>query len=263
MGAVLIGTSGYSYEDWHGRFYPERLRQSEFLAFYAREFDVCEINYTYYRPPDARTLEAMRRKSGGRMEFVIKAPAALTHERKGDEAQAAEGLRAALVPLVEGGVLAAVLLQFPFSFHATEANRNYLRRLRELCAELPLVVELRNARWVSEDTFDLLRSLRMAFCNVDEPRLEGLLPPLGVVTAEPGYVRFHGRNAAKWWHHEQAYERYDYLYGAEELREWLPRLGAMRTRAAKSYAFFNNHFQAKAVENARALRALLAELGPG
>ena len=69
-----------------------------------------------------------------------------------------------------------------------------------------------------------------------------------MVTAEPGYVRFHGRNAAKWWRHEAAHERYDYLYSAEELEGWLPRLAGMQTRSRKTYAFFNNHFQSKAAE---------------
>jgi uncharacterized protein YecE (DUF72 family) len=131
--------------------------------------------------------------------------------------------------------------------------------MRDLLPDLPLVVEVRNARWISQATFDLLRESRLAFCNVDAPRLEGLLPPLGVVTAAPGYVRFHGRNAAKWWEHEHAYERYDYKYADGELREWLPRLAGMKKRAEKTHVFFNNHFNGQAIDGARALRRLLDE----
>ncbi|MBI5478369.1 MAG: DUF72 domain-containing protein [Deltaproteobacteria bacterium] len=257
MAVILIGTSGYSYDDWRGRFYPAGLPKHRFLAFYAEHFPVCEINFTYYRPPDARTMDGMLRKSGGRVEMVVKAPAALTHERVDDPAPAARALVAALAPLQSAGVLGAVLLQFPFSFHETPTNRDHLRRMRDLLPDLPLVVEVRNSRWISEATFDLLRESRLAFCNVDEPRLEGLLPPLGVVTAAPGYVRFHGRNAARWWEHEHAYERYDYRYADGELREWLPRLAGMKKRAEKSYVFFNNHFDGQAIDGARALRRLL------
>jgi uncharacterized protein YecE (DUF72 family) len=260
-GTILVGTSGYSYDDWRGPFYPPGLAKTAFLAFYADHFPACEINYTYYRPPDARTMAALVRNSGGRLDLVVKAPAALTHERTGDPAPPARALREALAPVVEAGRLGGVLLQFPFSFHETDANRDYLRRLRELLPDLPLVVELRNARWVSEATFDLLRTSHLAWCNVDEPRLDGLLPPLGVVTAAPGYVRFHGRNAAKWWRHEHAHERYDYRYQDDELKEWLPRLGGIRRRADTTYAFFNNHFNGQAVDAARALRRLLAEEG--
>lgn len=263
MAVILIGTSGYSYDDWRGRFYPPGLAKDRFFTFYAEHFAVCEINFTYYRPPDAKTMEGMLRKSGGRVEMVVKAPKELTHERVEDPAPAARGLLAALQPLREAGVLGGVLLQFPFSFHATDANRDYLRRLRELLPDLPLVVEVRNARWIGEATFDLLREHRLAFCNVDEPRLEGLLPPLGVVTAAPGYVRFHGRNAAKWYQHEQAWQRYDYTYGEGELREWLPRLGGMKKRADKTYVFFNNHFNGQAVDGARTLRRLLDEAVEG
>ena len=176
MAVILIGTSGYSYDDWRGPFYPEGLAKDRFLTFYAEHFPVCEINFTYYRPPDARTMAGMLHKSGGRVELVVKAPKELTHERVDDPVPAARGLVAALAPLRDAGVLGAVLLQFPFSFHATEANRDYLRRVRELMPDLPLVVEVRNARWISEATFDLLREHGLAFCNVDEPRLDGLLP---------------------------------------------------------------------------------------
>jgi uncharacterized protein YecE (DUF72 family) len=258
MAKVLIGTSGYSYDDWRGRFYPQKLPKTELLAFYAGHFACCEINYTFYRPPDARTLEAMVRRSDGRVELVIKAPQLLTHERAGREAEITRSLLAALRPVADAGVLGGVLLQFPFSFHETPANRAYLARLRELLPDVPLIVEVRNATWVSESTFDLLRRNHLAFCNVDEPRLKGLLPPLGVVTAEPGYVRFHGRNAATWWQHEAAHERYDYRYSDAELAEWLPRLDAMQGRARRIYVFFNNHFESKAVDNARALQKLLA-----
>jgi uncharacterized protein YecE (DUF72 family) len=253
---LLIGTSGYSYEDWRGRFYPERLPKNEFLAYYAEHFAACEINFTYYRPPDARTLAGMVRTSGGRVTLVIKAPAALTHARRGDEELVTQELLRALEPVRSAGVLGGVLLQFPYSFHDRPDHRDYLARLRALLPAVPLIIELRNSAWVRETTFALLRAHDLAFCNVDEPRLKGLLPPLGVVTAEPAYVRFHGRNAATWWRHEQAHERYDYLYSEQELAEWLPRLRAMEKRARTTYAFFNNHFESKSVENARQLRAL-------
>ena len=70
-------------------------------------------------------------------------------------------------------------------------------------------------------------------------------------------MRFHGRNARKWWQHEHAWERYDYTYSQEELQEWVPKLRQMDQEAAKTFAFANNHWQAQAVDTARQLQMLL------
>jgi uncharacterized protein YecE (DUF72 family) len=97
----------------------------------------------------------------------------------------------------------------------------------------------------------------MGFCCVDEPRLRNLMPPVAEVTSNVGYVRFHGRNAAKWWRHEHAYERYDYTYSPEELSEWVPRIKDLDAGAEKTFVFANNHWQAQAVNTIRQLRLLL------
>ena len=226
---IHIGTSGFSYDDWVGPVYPAGLSQARLAVLLCPRLHApCELNFTYYRPrrtprKPSRPMVRQERRAGG-SSWSRRRPR-LTHQRAGDEGAArARAPAAALAPLTAAGVLGGVLLQFPFSFHATPENADYLARLRALLPAVPLVVELRNARWVSESTFDRLRTHGLAFCNVDEPRLHGLLPPLGVVTAEPGYVRFHGRNAAKWWRHEQAHERYDYLYNEEELKGWVPKV---------------------------------------
>ena len=93
---------------------------------------------------------------------------------------------------------------------------------------------------------------------MDEPQLPNLPPPIVRAPSPPGYVRFHGRNRRKWWTHEAAWERYDYLYSEAELREWVPRIRALSEGAGVCYAFFNNHARGQAVTNARMLADLLA-----
>lgn len=110
---------------------------------------------------------------------------------------------------------------------------------------------------MNQGTLDLLRSLGLGFCCVDEPRLRGLLPPLAVATGPVAYVRFHGRNAAKWYNHAQAWERYDYTYSAAKLREWTPKLRQLDAAAAHTLVYFNNHYVGQAVRGARDLRQLL------
>ncbi|MDI7277373.1 MAG: DUF72 domain-containing protein, partial [Anaerolineae bacterium] len=166
---------------------------------------------------------------------------------------------AGIAPLVEEGKLGCILAQFPYSFHQTPENRDYLRQFRDRMEGLPTVIEFRNRAWLQPEVFDLMRELGLGFCCVDEPRLKGLMPPIAVATSPVAYVRFHGRNAKKWWHHENAWERYDYSYTVEELQEWQPKIQSLDEQAEKTFVFANNHWQGQAVGTARQLRLLLGQ----
>ena len=251
---IKIGTSGFSYPDWIGTVYPEGLPEHEHLGFYAREFSTVEINMTYYRVPTARTVDGWVRKTPDGFLFSVKAYQGLTHEREQPDFAA---FVMAVQPLAEAGKLACVLAQFPYSFHPISGNRDYLKRLRAGFGDLPVVVEFRHAGWVNSATFELLRSLSLGFCSVDEPRLQGLMPPVATATGPVAYVRFHGRNAAKWYDHEQAWERYNYTYAPNELREWVPRLRQLDAAAELTLVYFNNHYAGQAVRGARDLGQLL------
>jgi uncharacterized protein YecE (DUF72 family) len=253
---ILVGAAGYSYDDWRGHFYPADLPKTKFLEYYAERLPAVEINYTYYQPPTRRTMEAMRARTKGRLHFAVKLHGSMTHDRTAAPEAYGEFV-AACAPLAEAGVLGALLAQFPFSFHATGESCDYLRRLRDQLPGQDVVVEMRNAAWVKQETFDLLKELNFGWCNVDEPRLRGLMPPTALATSDVGYVRFHGRNAAKWFQHEHAYERYDYLYSEDELREWVPRIRQIANLTKRTYVFTNNHFESKAAINALMLITLL------
>ena len=125
---IRIGTSGFSYDDWLGPVYPAGLPARDQLAFYAREFSTVELNVTYYRVPDARTVEGWARKTPDDFLFAVKAYQGLTHERTEPDFA---GFVSALQPLLEAGKLGCVLAQFPYSFHPIPENREYLWRLRE------------------------------------------------------------------------------------------------------------------------------------
>jgi uncharacterized protein YecE (DUF72 family) len=253
---MTIGTSGFKYADWKGSFYPDRLRDQDMLRFYAECFDALEVNYTYYQLPSPKTLEAMAAKAGAGMTFTVKAHADMTHQRE-NLAAAAPVFRDALRPLEARQALGCVLAQFPYSFRNTPEHRDHLRRLREKLADVPLVVEFRNASWYAPATFALLREQDMGLCAVDEPDLPRLPPKVVEATSEVGYVRFHGRAAAKWWEHKEAAERYDYLYSEAELKEWVPKIQALASKTAMTFAFFNNHPRGQAPANAFMMRHAL------
>lgn len=256
---IRVGTSGFSYRDWIGSFYPESLPDREKLSYYAREFDTVEINFSYYRIPTASSLEALARKVPSGFLFTIKTPQELTHKR--DEGQeVAPKFVAALQPWIERDCLGCVLAQFPSSFHYASENVDYLKRLRDWLAPLPIVVEFRHVTWVSGRVFELLRELGLGICCVDQPNLPTLLPPFSVVTSDIAYIRLHGRNASKWWEHDEAWERYNYRYTPQELAPWAQRAREMETKAQMVFIFANNHWKGQAVDTARQMKMLL-EMG--
>jgi len=256
---IYVGTSGYSYDDWVGPFYPANLPPSERLSFYAREFRATELNFTYYRMPNVWTMQRIAAKVPPGFLFTVKAPGELTHERAKDNQVAFQTFRNILRPLQEGNKFGCVLIQFPFSFHATAQNRAYLEFCREQLSDLPVVVEFRNAGWIEPETFEWLRRWQLGFCCVDQPKLEGLVPPIAEATGPVAYVRFHGRNYQKWWKHEEAWERYDYTYAREELEEWVPKIQQLDRATERVFVFANNHWQGQAVDTARQLKLLLGE----
>ena len=228
----------------------------EWLSYYSREFDTCEINSTFYAIPKLATMKSMAMKTRDSFLFTIKASQGMTHRRENNAAEF-DSFRWALQPIIDDGKLGCVLAQFPYSFGFTRQNFDYLETFRKRLEGLPIVVEFRNARWLRQDVFAWLRHNRLGFCCVDEPHLPNLLPPIAEVTGDIAYIRFHGRNAAKWWKHEHAYERYDYTYTAEELSEWLPRIHKLSNAAEKTFIFANNHWRGQAVNTIRQLRMML------
>jgi uncharacterized protein YecE (DUF72 family) len=258
---IYFGTSGFSYKDWVGPYYPEGLPSGKWLEFYAQEFDVTELNFSYYRIPTKSTLERLVEKTPDHFLFTLKAHQDMTHNREENEGVFSEFV-GSLEPLVEAGKFGCILAQFPWSFRPDEEGREYLRFLRRQLHDLPVVIELRNREWISEQTYDFLRNTNLGFCCVDQPRLKGLIPPVAEATSSTGYVRLHGRNAKKWWRHDEAWERYDYTYSEAELEEWLPKIRKLEEKTENTFVFANNHWQGQAVQTARQLRMLFADSEP-
>jgi len=248
-----VGTSGYSFQDWRGTFYPEDLPKGEMLPYYARHFDIVEINSTYYRIPSPYTFRSMLRKVPEGFGFTAKVPKEWTHEGKGEEV--AKPFGEAIAPLLESGTLLGLLAQFPWRFRNTPENRDYIRRSREWAGDVPLFVEFRHISWLKPEVLDLLKEEGIGFVSVDEPRLRGLLPSEFHLTTDIGYVRLHGRNAEKWW--SGGAERYDYLYSEEELREWAEEVRRRREKMRECWVFFNNCHRGQAAQNALQMKMLL------
>lgn len=251
---IHVGTSGFDYPGWVGPFYPPGTRRKGMLSFYSRQFDTLELNFTFYGIPGPESLARMVRETPPSLGFFVKAHRGITHRRE-PRKYLSPFLRY-LEPARESGRLRGVLLQFPQSFHNTPANREYLRWVARSLAPLPLVLEIRHDCWLGDGLFRLLREWGIAFCCVDEPRLPGLVPPLGIVTAGMAYLRLHSRNGRNWY---SGGSRYDYDYSREELLQWADKLRALSRVTTSVYVFFNNCHGAQAARNALLLKELLQQ----
>ncbi len=271
VGELLIGTSGYSYDDWVGPVYPPGTRRGDFLTFYAKRFRFTELNFSYYRLPEAKALRTIAAKTPSGFRFTVKAHRSLTHDRDTEWKRNAErfaeavGALSSIEPATKGPAgahredrLAGVLLQFPFSFHYTPENRRYLASLTDALKPLRLFVEFRNAEWDEQSVWSEMERRELGLVVPDLPRLDGLPATPPRLTAGWGYVRFHGRNAPQWWGGTNV-TRYDYLYREEELREWAGPVRAMMDDAEAVIVAFNNHFAGQAVQNAAQFAAMLGQ----
>ncbi len=251
---VRIGTSGYSFEDWRGNFYPARIAKGKMLDHYQAYFNTVEINSTYYRIPHPAIMYNIAKKTKPEFEFIIKANQNMTHQRKQIEAPAKEFLES-IRPVVDRGQLKGILAQFPWSFKFSENNLRYLTVCKNLLQPHPLFVEFRNDSWMRRETYEAMKENGLSYVSVDGPRLQGLLPPELITTGEVVYLRLHGRNADHWWGGGDL--RYDYLYDESELQEWKDKIERLKGQAKKAYIFFNNCHLGQAVKNARQLTRML------
>jgi uncharacterized protein YecE (DUF72 family) len=253
---IYLGTSGFSYQDWVGKFYPQGTRRQDWLRYYAAEFNTLELNSSYYAIPSQSVVKSLVNRTGNDFQFAIKLHQDITHERQAPD-DTFSAFSRMLEPFISSGKMGCLLAQFPYSFRYNKQNQEYIEKIKGKFEGLPLVIEFRSIYWIKPAVFDWLRSLNLGFCCVDEPSLPNLIPPIAEATSNVAYLRFHGRNAAKWWHHQEAYERYDYTYSRDELQEWIPKIKELDGQAEKTFIFANNHWQGQSVDTIRQLKLML------
>ena len=250
---IRVGTSGWSYDDWDGRFYPERQQRGfDHLAYHARYFDCVEVNSSFYRPPSARAAASWVARTPHDFEFTFKLYQRFTHDRdKPWTADEVDAYLRGIEPVLAAGRLGAVLVQFPWSFRADDRAFRHLEMIRRDFARLPLVVEVRHASWTSDLALGRIRDNGFGFANIDQPASRSGVPPMTLVTSPVGYVRLHGRNREAWFSKTAGRDaRYDYLYREDELQEWIERIHDIARASEKTYVFTNNHYRGQAPANA-------------
>ncbi|MDO8549024.1 MAG: DUF72 domain-containing protein [Ignavibacteria bacterium] len=252
---INIGTAGYSYKDWIGPFYPEGIKDSDMLNFYSLRFNFVELNSTYYHMPGVKLFQAMNKKTPDSFRFAVKLFGGFTHERESSGTEA-EFFKKALEPIRENGKMLCLLAQFPYSFHYSSQNIDYLSTIKNWFQDYELMIEFRNQNWIRKETIEFLKKEELGFVCVDEPVIKGLVKKVITRTSNTGYLRMHGRNSEKWYS-GQGSERYDYLYSRDELLEWINGIRELESGSSSLIISFNNHPMAKAVENALAIMQIL------
>ena len=258
--ALRIGPAGWSYPDWEGTVYPPHGSKFDPLAYLASFFDTIEINSPFYRiPPASHALSWVRRVADNpQFRFTTKIFRGFTHDRAVVAANDVKAFRAYLDPLAEADRLGAVLLQYPWSFKHSEESRQRLLQLFGDFQGYPLALEVRHASFQSEDFTRFLEDHSVSWVNVDQPLFSDSVKPAASATGPVGYVRLHGRNYEKWFAHQQSWERYNYLYSAQELQPWVERIGEIAA-ARETYVITNNHFRGQAIVNAGDLKEALGQ----
>ena len=271
---LRVGTSGWNYPTgkgtWNGIFYPfpeDRQRGFDELAFYAERFNVVEVNSTFYGQPRATVALGWARRTPASFEFTVKLFQKFTHPGMTSDKAAVsqadvDAFKGGIDPLAAAGKLGPILAQFPSSFHRTPEAVAYLEWLMRTFANYTLAVELRHASWsdTAAETRALLGGGHATWVQIDEPKFESSVrQDLAVAGSDLLYLRFHGRNAAQWWDHDQAEDRYNYYYSATELAPIVSKVRQAQLAAKKAYLLLNNHFSAQAVANATTLKKMLDE----
>jgi uncharacterized protein YecE (DUF72 family) len=246
-GHVSLGTSGWSYQEWVGVFYPSASESK--LGYYTRIFPTAEVDSTFYAFPTAGTVKGWDRYSPKTFTFNAKIPQIITHEKLADLGPSIEveldRFAELMQPLNNSGKLGCLLIQLPPSYRFDPVHLE--RFLSILPHGYKYAIEFRHKSWLQAATWKTLAKYNVANTIVDEP----LLPPDVKVTADFAYLRWHGRGHRPW---------YDYHYSEQELEEWVPKVQEAQGSVKKLYGYFNNHFHGYAVENCLRIMQMMGEL---
>jgi len=212
---LYVGTSGYSYKEWKGSFYPEQIAPAEMLAYYASRLPAVELNNTFYRMARRETIESWKSQVPADFRFSVKATQSITHYRRLKDAGAQT--KQMLETVSAFGVrLGVVYFRFP------EDMKKDLERLetflRELPAEMRIAFDFRHPTWFDDDVYELLRRYKRVLCVSDTDEL-----PLDHIdkTADWGYLRLRRVN-----------------YSKADLTRWIERIRAQQWKTA--FVFFKH-----------------------
>ena len=236
-GVIRIGTSGWYYSHWQGKFYPDDLPKSEWLNFFANTFDTVEINNTFYHLPQEQTLKNWRKIAPVNFLFAVKANRYITHIKKLKNTKDQLHRFFERVKLLKTH-LGPVLYQLPPTLGKNlDTLGSFLKLLPK---KHRAVFEFRNESWYEDDTYELLNDFNAGFCIHD---LGGRQTPT-IITGKIIYIRFHGTTG-----------RYAGSYTDKMLAKWAKWIKENCGKVPTVYVYFNNDVSGHALANAGTLKS--------
>jgi len=218
-----------------GAFYPPDMPKRDWLSHYSREFNACELDFTFHTIAAPQLMDSLVRKSSPGFQFTVKAHHDMTHLQRDNETVFREFLQS-LRPLSSGGKLGCIVAQFPITFSFSRENLDYLLLFRERLGDLPLVAEFRHDSWLQASAVEALRRNRIGLCWMDSPTF--LRERISPVHASDilAYVRFHEL--------ESAYPQ-------------LPEIQELPQSVEKAFVFTHNRVWNQALKAIQRLKDLL------
>jgi uncharacterized protein YecE (DUF72 family) len=295
MGQVQVGTASWTDRTLleSGWYPPEADTPERRLRYYARQFDLVEVDATYYALPAEQTATAWAARTPAGFTFNVKAFSLFTQhptrvaalpkdlrpaaEKTGKDRvylkdmdpavvdEAWQRFLSALEPLHQAGKLGAILLQFPPWFPISRARKEYILACAQRAAPRRVCVEFRNHTWMTPDnqreTLGFLADHQLPYVCVDMPQgHRDSIPPVVAATSDLAVVRLHGHSEK--WESKDIHERFGYRYTDGELNKWAPRVAALARDAEDTQVLFNNCYRDYAQANARQLADLLKATPP-
>jgi len=256
--AIFFGIAGWSYPDWEGYVYPPRLKDK--LGYVAEYVDGVEVNSSFYRPPDARTVAAWAERTADRPDFFFTAKLHQDITHRGTiEPGMAEAIHKGFDPLVKAGKLRHLLAQFRYDYRDAPAARDHLKRIRATFGDMThITFELRHNSWQAPEALAFLSSLDATVANLDYPTARDSFNLRTCTVGEHAYFRLHGRNTKAWFSKDAGRdETYNHLYSASELGEIKERAVKLAGMSKSLTLIANNHYQGKEMVNILQLKSMM------
>ena len=236
---IRIGTSGWSYDHWQGRFYPEQLSAEKRLEHYCRFFSTAEINNSFYNLPSEKTLRAWYETAPDDFIFAAKASRFITHMKKLKDPEDSTAKFFDRITALDDK-LGPILFQLPPNWGVDVQRLENL--LEALPSEFRYGFEFRDTSWYDNEVYELLEKYNAAFCIYD---LEGHVSPKKI-TSDLIYIRLHGPDCA-----------YQGSYDKQALSGWAGALSNWDSRDREIYCYFDNDQNGYAAQNAQQLSDML------
>lgn len=236
---VHIGTSGWHYDHWKGPFYPKGLPADDLLAYYADHFQTVEINNTFYKLPEVKTLTEWRLTVPSGFIFAVKASRYITHRKKLKDPEEPVANFMERIAVLEDK-LGPILFQLPPHWNFNSQRLESF--LETLPAQHKYAFEFRDPSWFDDEAYSILEEHDAAFCIY---HLAGRLSPKKT-TSNLVYVRLHGPVGT-----------YEGRYGAEGLEGWAATLSEWAEQGKQVYCYFDNDEAGYATQDARQLLAMM------